>query len=229
MSNYSIVYEDEDILVVDKPAGMLVIPSPKGEANTLTDLLNRYLDARGVQVNPVRNTNAASLPRKISNGANAYPCHRLDRETSGLIVYAKGKSAQRLMMEEFKRRAVNKSYIAFAHGRINKRFGIIDAPIERKRSLTKYRVLEQRSDFCIVEVKPVTGRTNQIRIHFKFIGHPLVGDRKFAFARDYSLKFRRAALHSCGIKFNHPVMRETLEFTLPLPDDMKKFLAVNSK
>lgn len=208
MGAFGIVYEDDSILVVDKPAGMLVIPTPKNESHTLTNFLNRELDSRGIE-------------------ANAHPCHRIDRETSGLILYAKGKKVQQLMMEKFRRHEVKKAYLAFVHGRLNRNSGSIGAPIENKRSVTKYKVLEQRSDFCIVEVEPVTGRTNQIRIHFKALGHPLVGERRFAFAKDYGLKFRRAALHSCKIGFVHPLTDRSLVFTSPLPDDMERFLAAN--
>jgi 23S rRNA pseudouridine1911/1915/1917 synthase len=208
MGAFGIIYEDDSILVVDKPPGLLVIPTPKNESHTLTNLLNRELDGRSIQ-------------------ANAHPCHRIDRETSGLILYAKGKKAQQVMMEKFRRHEVKKTYLAFIHGRLNRNSGRIDLPIEHKRSVTKYKVLEQRRDFCVVEVEPMTGRTNQIRIHFKAIGHPLVGERKFAFAKDYGLKFRRAALHSCRIEFAHPLTNRSLVFTSPLPDDMEKFLAAN--
>jgi len=208
MGALGIIYEDDFILVVDKPAGMLVIPTPKNESHTLTNLLNRELDRRGIE-------------------ANAHPCHRIDRETSGLIVYAKGKKAQQLMMEKFRRHEVKKTYLAFVHGRLNRNSGSIGAPIEHKKSVTKYKILEQRRDFCVLEVEPVTGRTNQIRIHFKTIGHPLVGERKFAFAKDYGLKFRRAALHSYKIEFVHPLTNKSLALTSPLPDDMEKFLAAN--
>lgn len=208
MGAFGIIYEDDSIMVVDKPAGMLVIPTPKNETHTLTDLLNRELDSRGIE-------------------ANAHPCHRIDRQTSGLIVYAKGKKIQQLMMEKFRRHDVKKSYFAFVHGRLNRNSGSIAAPIEHKRSVTKYKVIEQRRDFCVVEVKPVTGRTNQIRIHFKAIGHPLVGERRFAFAKDYELKFRRSALHSYRVEFVHPLTDKSLVFTSPLPYDMEKFLAAN--
>ncbi|MCX5667300.1 MAG: RluA family pseudouridine synthase [Candidatus Omnitrophica bacterium] len=208
---YRIVYEDEQLVVVDKPSGMLVIPTPRKETDTLTDLLNRELDERGIH-------------------ANAYPCHRLDRETSGLIVYAKGKSIQQMMMEEFKKRAVKKTYIAFVNGRTEKGFDIIRKRIynrNKKRSdeaVTKYKTIERRSDFTIVEVEPVTGRTNQIRIHFKEIGHPLVGESVFAFRKDFKLKFKRVALHAAYIRFAHPVTGRELEFSAPLPEDMERFL-----
>ena len=208
MGAFGIIYEDDSIIVVNKPAGMLVIPTPKNETHTLTNLLNRELDSRGIE-------------------ANAHPCHRIDRETSGLILYAKGKKAQQLMMEKFRRHEVKKAYLAFVHGRLDRNSGSIDSPIEHKRSVTKYKVREQRCGFCIVEVEPVTGRTNQIRIHFKAIGHPLVGERRLAFAKDYELNFRRAALHSYRIEFVHPLTNKSLVLTSPLPDDMEKFLAAN--
>jgi 23S rRNA pseudouridine1911/1915/1917 synthase len=205
---YRIVYEDEQIIVVDKPSGMLVIPTSKKETNTLTDLLNRELDARGVKT-------------------NTYPCHRLDRETSGLILYAKGKSIQQLMMEEFRKRAVKKAYIALVHGIVKKNFGVIQKKIfnknkNRKESAeTKYTVVERREDFTVLEVAPVTGRTNQIRIHLKSLGHPLLGESVYVFRKDFDLKFKRVALHAAYLRFTHPVTKEILEFKSGLPDDMK--------
>ena len=208
---YRIVYEDEQLIVVDKPSGMLVIPTPKKETNTLTDLLNRELDERGIE-------------------ANAYPCHRLDRETSGLIIYAKGKSIQQVMMEEFKKRAVKKTYIAFVNGRTAKDFDIIRKRIYNRNknrsdeAVTKYKTLERREGFTILEVEPVTGRTNQIRIHFKEIGHPLIGENVFAFRKDFKMKFKRVALHAHKIEFIHPVTKKRISFELPLPEDMERFL-----
>lgn len=209
---YTIIYEDDHLMVVDKPSGMLVIPTPKKETNTLTDLLNKELDARGVSV-------------------NAYPCHRLDRETSGLIVYAKGKAIQSEVMAAFQKRSVKKRYIAFVHGRMKKAFDTIDSSIYNRNkdrvepAITKYAVLEHRKDFTVVEVEPVTGRTNQIRIHMKSIGHPLVGESLFVFRKDYALKFKRVALHAQHIEFTHPVTKKKMVFDAPLPDDMAKFIS----
>lgn len=208
---YKLIYEDDWLIIVDKPSGMLVIPTPKKEKHTLTDELNRALDGRGVTV-------------------NAHPCHRLDRETSGLIVYAKGKSTQRLMMEEFMKKAVKKRYVAFVHGAVKKDFDIIKTGIynrNKKRlepAVTKYRVLERRGDFSILEVEPVTGRTNQIRIHLKAIGHPLLGESVYAFRKDFKLRFKRAALHAKEIGFTHPVTKERMDFESPLAADMENFL-----
>lgn len=205
---YKIIYEDEYLIVVDKPSGMLVIPTPDKETNTLTDLLNRELDERHVEV-------------------NAHPCHRIDRETSGLIIYAKGKKAQQLMMEEFRKKTVKKTYVAFVHGDVRKKFDTIERDIYNKskgrkeNAETKYTVIEKRKDFTMIEAMPVTGRTNQIRIHLKSIGHPLVGESVYAFRKDFDLKFKRVALHASYLRFTHPVTKEVMEFKSPLPEDMK--------
>ena len=212
MSGFKILYEDDHIIVADKPAGMLVIPTPKGESNTLTSLLNRELDARGIE-------------------ANAHPCHRLDRETSGLIIYAKGKKTQQAMMEEFRQHRVKKSYIAFVHGIVRKNSATLKGNIynqkRRKTELmiTGFSVLERRKDFTIVEVHPVTGRTNQIRIHFKELGHPLVGESVYAFRKDFKLRFKRVALHSKAVEFSHPVTGKRMSFNLPLAADMASFIS----
>ena len=208
---YDIIYEDGAIIVVDKPSGMLVIPTPKGETNTLTDLLNRELDSRGIET-------------------NAYPCHRIDRETSGLIVYAKGKAMQRKVMDQFHEKKVSKHYVAFVHGNVKKDFDTISKSIYNKSrqkhdsAVTKYRVLKRYGSFTVVDAEPVTGRTNQIRIHFAMIAHPLVGESVYAFRKDFALRFRRTALHAQRVEFSHPVTGERLVFTAHMPDDMKVFL-----
>lgn len=205
---YKIIYEDDFLIMADKPSGMLVIPTPAKESNTLTSLINKDLDERGVEV-------------------NAYPCHRLDRETSGLIIYAKGKYAQKLMMDEFKNRIVKKIYTAFVHGNIKQPAGVINKFIydrNRKRNepaMTRYRVTGRKKDFTILEVEPVTGRTNQIRIHFSQIGHPLVGESVFAFRKDFKLRFKRVALHAGSLGFTHPITKKRMSFTSPLPNDME--------
>jgi 23S rRNA pseudouridine1911/1915/1917 synthase len=208
---YKIIYEDDCLIIVDKPSGMLVIPTPKKENNTLTRLLNEELDRRNIQV-------------------NAYPCHRIDRETSGIVIYAKGKNAQGLMMERFKNRMVKKTYIAFVHGIVKKNADTIKSYIYNRNknrnelAITKYNTIQKQKDFSVVEVVPITGRTNQIRIHFKEIGHPLVGESVYAFRKDFKLKFKRAALHARAIEFTHPITKKRLNFTSPLPNDMGSFL-----
>ena len=208
---YAIVYEDDQLMVVDKPSGMLVIPTPKKETNTLTDLLNNELDRRGIEV-------------------NVHPCHRLDRETSGLIIYAKGKAIQKRVMDEFRARLVKKTYIAFVNGIVKKSFDTITSSIYNRNksrpedAVTKYRVIERRADFTVVETEPITGRTNQIRIHLKSIGHPLVGETGYAFRKDFKLRFKRVALHAKRIEFIHPVSGKSLVFESPLPADMANFI-----
>lgn len=189
-----VVYEDKWLLVADKPSGLLVIPTPKKEKHTLTSILGLY------------------------------PCHRLDRETSGLIIYAKGKAIQKRMMLEFKQRRIKKTYIAFVQGLLPKEQGKINLPIEGKPALTEYKVIEARKYFTVVQVKPITGRTNQIRLHFKNIGHPIVGESKFAFRRDFKLKAGRLCLHANALEFAHPITSKLITLTSRLPKALNNFL-----
>ena len=203
--NIPIVYEDEWLLALNKPSGLLTIPTPKKESRTLNSILNDDLKRRGLSY-------------------RLYPCHRLDRETSGLIVYAKGKSMQKKMMEEFWRKSIKKTYIAFIQGRLSKDEGDIHYPIEGRSAITKYRIIEKRRDFSIVEIMPLTGRTNQIRLHLKQIGHPLVGETKFSFRRDFKLNAKRLCLHAKKLEFVHPVTKKVISLAAPLPPDMEDFL-----
>jgi 23S rRNA pseudouridine1911/1915/1917 synthase len=201
-----IVFEDEFIVIVNKQPGVLTVPTPKNEKYTLTNLLNEEFKKRGSSV-------------KI------LPCHRLDRDTSGLIIYAKGRDVQDKVMEEFKKGKVKKTYIAFVQGKISRREGTIGYPIEGKPAITQYKVLKKdMRGFSVIELHTLTGRTNQVRLHFKMIGHPLLGERKFAFGKDYALKFRRVALHATRLLFTHPVSKKILDFTSDLPKDMEDFL-----
>lgn len=192
-------------MVLNKPSGLLTIPAPKKEARTLTGILNEDLKKRG-------------LPYRL------YPCHRLDRETSGLIIYAKGKSTQKKMMQAFGEKKIKKTYLVFMQGRLPEDEGIIRYPIEGRTALTKYKIIGKRKDFSIVKVMPLTGRTNQIRIHFRQTGHPVVGEAKFAFRRDFKLKAKRLCLHAEKLEFVHPVTKKNLSLTAPLAPDMKVFL-----
>ena len=200
MSRVKILFEDEALVVADKPPGLLTVATPKKEKYTLSSLLH------------------------------AYPAHRLDRETSGVILLAKSKEIQQALADAFRARKVKKRYLAFVQGKLKQKIGAIahqvqDTPYaQAKPALTHYRVLEEKEGFSIVEVTPITGRTNQIRIHFKQIGHPLVGERRFAFAKDFPIKFRRAALHASDIEFTHPVDGKKMCFHSTLADDMQEFL-----
>jgi 23S rRNA pseudouridine1911/1915/1917 synthase len=189
-----IIYEDEWFLVADKPSGLLTVPTPKNEQRTLTSILNLY------------------------------PCHRLDRETSGLIIYAKSKNIQQKMMDEFRQRRVKKTYAAFVSGIPYKNQGEIKNRIEGLNALTRYKVIAKRKDFAIVEVNPLTGRTNQIRIHFKQLGHPILGESKYAFRRDFKIKAKRLMLHAAELEFTHPVTGKLIQLKSDLPKDLKDFL-----
>lgn len=194
LDNIPIIYEDEWFLVADKPSGLLTVPTPKNEERTLTSILNLY------------------------------PCHRLDRETSGLIIYAKNRGIQQKMMDEFRARRVKKTYIAFVRGRPDQGQGEVRNRIEGQEALSRYKVIEKRKDFAILEINPLTGRTNQIRIHLQQIGHPILGESKYAFRRDFKIKAKRLMLHAAGLEFRHPVTGRQFGLRLDLPDDLKKFL-----
>ncbi len=203
--NIPVVFEDDWFFVVDKPAGLLTIPSPRNETRTLQSILNDDARERG-------------------RAYRLHPCHRLDRETSGLIVFAKGKAAQKQMMELFRRRGVEKRYVAFVHGVLPQVAGTIRTPVEREPAETRYRTLQRRKDFSVVELIAVTGRKNQLRLHLKGIGHPLVGESRFAFRKDFPLRAKRAFLHAQSLSFVHPLTGRNLRLDAALPADMTHFL-----
>ena len=209
-----VLYEDEHCLVFNKPSGLLVIPTDKNEDHTLVNIVNRQRSAAG----------------------HLYPAHRLDRDTTGVILFAKGKENQQKLMEFFKDKKVNKTYIAFVHERVAEPRGKIRIPIkdfhQRKfarhlpaqSALTHYEVEDYYKDFTVVRVMPITGRTNQIRIHFAKIGHPLVGEDKYAFRKDFALRFRRTALHAMRLEWPHMSGEGIIKVEAPLATDMAEFL-----
>jgi len=207
-----VLFEDDFFIAFYKPAGLLVIPTPQKEKRTLTSIVKKQV------------------------GASLYPCHRLDRETSGVILFAKDKKSQQRLTEEFKKRKVRKIYIAFVRGKLKKKGGRINIPIldyhQRKHqkhcrpkpALTHYKVLANKRKFSIVEVSPQTGRTNQIRIHFSKLGHPLLGERVYAYRKDFDIHFRRVALHAQLIEFHHPFLKRKIRIQANLALDMEKLL-----
>ncbi len=203
--NIPVVYEDDWLLVVNKPSGLLTVPTPKNESRTLTSILNDDLKDRGILY-------------------RLYPCHRLDRETSGLIIYAKGKSVREKVVELFRQRKVKKKYIAFISGQLLKYKGRINHPIEGLSAVTTYEVIKAAGAFSVVEIMPLTGRTNQIRIHFKQIGHPILGETKYAFRRDFKVKAKRLCLHAEALEFIHPITQKNLNIHCDLPKDLEEFL-----
>ena len=212
-----ILYEDKDCVAFYKPAGLLVIPTDKDEQWTVVSIVNQ----------------------QSKEASRLFPAHRLDRDTSGVILFAKGKDNQQILMNAFKEKKVKKTYIAFVHGRLKESQGTISIPIKdfyqkkfqknipAQSALTQYKVLEQRKGYSVVEVNPITGRTNQIRIHFAKIGHPLVGEDRYAFRKDFVLRFKRTALHAQELCWPHPVTKKMINVKALLAKDMTNFLEKN--
>jgi 23S rRNA pseudouridine1911/1915/1917 synthase len=219
-----ILYEDDQCVAFDKPPGLLVTPADDRAHTTLTDIVNEQY---------------ASQPQSSSNSSvefRFHPCHRLDRDTSGVILYAKGKRHQQMFMGVFNQHKVKKFYTAFVHGRLPNDKGEIRSAIRdhyqekfakrsaAKMAVTRYRVMEKRKDYSVLDVEPVTGRTNQIRIHLTELKHPVVGEDKYAFRKDFPLRFKRTALHARQLQWYHPVLKKNVSASSDLPDDMARFL-----
>ncbi|MCD6363414.1 MAG: RluA family pseudouridine synthase [Synergistetes bacterium] len=215
----SVVFEDDDILVLDKPAGIAVHPSPGCEENTIVNLLlKRY-----------RNLPGASPERPGI-------IHRLDKDTSGLIIIAKTPLAYKSLSKQFSERTVEKRYLALLLGNLPLDEGKIELPIGRdpfnrkkmkvtlggKEAITFFRVLKRYEGFTLVEVQIKTGRTHQIRVHFSYQGYPIAGDEVYGEGKLPSLK--RQFLHAYKLAFSHPCTEKKLSFTSPLPQDLRRFL-----
>ena len=215
----NIVYQDTDILVVDKVAGMTVHPAPGHPSRTLANaVLALCPDLRGI-------------------GGTLRPgiVHRLDKNTSGLMVVAKTQQAHTRLSSQLKARLFEKVYLALVHGSLSPDAAAIEAPIgrdprNRKRmavvaegraALTRYSVLERPEGYSLVEARPVTGRTHQIRVHLAAVGHPVVGDALYGKAEQ---KLDRHFLHAQGLGFKHPSTGEPVEFRANLPPELRAFL-----
>jgi 23S rRNA pseudouridine1911/1915/1917 synthase len=209
-----VLFEDSEILVVNKPAGMLVHPTNSDKTGTLANALVFHLNGETVIENP----------KLIRPGI----VHRLDKETSGLLVTTKTPRALRILGSHFQRKLVKKIYAALVEGVISENEGTISAPIGRleekphwrvlpdgKESETKFKVLERRNDATLLELEPVTGRTNQLRIHCAEIKHPIVGDALYG-----GREFARLCLHAQKLGFFHP-NGGWLEFETALPSEMQ--------
>jgi 23S rRNA pseudouridine1911/1915/1917 synthase len=217
----TIVYQDFDIIVIDKPAGLTVHPAPGHASGTLVNaLLNVCPDLAGV---------AGRLRPGI--------VHRLDKDTSGLMVVAKNDRAMRAIQKQLKEREVRKGYLALVHGVPRPREGVIQAPIGRhpvnrkkmavvqggREAETRYRVREEFAGgrYALLEAEPVTGRTHQIRVHLAAIGHPVAGDPVYGRKPDV---LGRQFLHAWRLAFAMPLGGRTVEFQSPLPPDLHAVL-----
>ncbi|MDD3296781.1 MAG: RNA pseudouridine synthase [Candidatus Omnitrophica bacterium] len=208
---FRVVFEDDYIIVVDKVAKILVQPAPGNDKLTLNALLEKYA------------------------GRRLFPCHRLDRETTGLIMYAKLSDIQANIARQFASGEIIKKYIAFIkQGPLKKRGVFEGAIIDRqgktfgekpKQARTLYRIVEKLQGFNVIELKPLTGRTNQLRIQLAKAGCPILGETKYAFRRDFSVRFKRLGLHAFYLSFIHPVSKDRVEVKIGLAQDMKRFLS----
>ena len=229
----SVLYEDEHVIAVDKPAGMVVHPAPGHYSGTLVSaLLAHCKELSGI--------GGVLRPGIV---------HRLDIGTSGVLIAAKSDAAHRSLAEQFKARSVVKSYLAVVFGCPSPKEGEIDLAIGRDRknrkkisaltdrpreALTRYYVEENFSEFALVRLRLVTGRTHQVRVHMGHVGHPLVGDSLYGGARWRGVKdaglrllarrFGRPALHSAGLCLQHPVSGKELSLQAPAPNDFTELL-----
>jgi 23S rRNA pseudouridine1911/1915/1917 synthase len=219
-ARFSVAYEDEHLLVVDKPAGVVVHPAPGHSDGTLS----QALAARGAQ------------------GGEAWRpgiVHRLDKETSGLLVVAKSEQVHRALQRQIRAREVTRAYLALVDGRPPSRSGTIDAPIGRDRkhrtavstrtdrprsARTHFETLEDMPRSTLLSVRLETGRTHQIRAHMAEIGHPVLGDREYAGRAAERLGLERQFLHSAQLEFDHPVDGRRMTVESPLPADLEAAL-----
>jgi 23S rRNA pseudouridine1911/1915/1917 synthase len=214
-----IVYEDEDLLVIDKPPGMAVHPAPGTPGHTLVNAVLAYLPGLEGDLDTLR-------PGIV---------HRLDKDTSGLIIVAKNRVAQADLSGQFKLRSVSKKYIVLVKGRLAPEKGVIEAAIGRdprhrqrmavvsrgREARTEYRVLKYIRGNSLLEIRPETGRTHQIRVHLAAIGFPVVGDERYGVKSPY---LARQFLHASGLGFRLPSTGNYVEFESPLPPDLEQAL-----
>jgi 23S rRNA pseudouridine1911/1915/1917 synthase len=217
-----VIYEDDDIVIFNKPAGLTVHPAPGHEENTLVNaVLARYPDMAS-----------------FAESERAGIVHRLDKDTSGLIVIARNKTSQNYMLSKFKKHEVSKGYITLVKGRLEPGHGVIEAPIGRhpvhrqkmavveggREAKTRYRVIKYIDGYTLLEAMPETGRTHQIRVHLAAIGFPVVGDKIYGVKSPY---LKRQFLHAYKLGFVLPSSGEYREFSIGLPDDLQSALDKN--
>ncbi len=216
-----VIYEDDALLVVNKPAGMVVHPA--------------YGHASGTLVNAV----LAHCPQIADVGGpdRAGVVHRLDKDTSGLILIAKDGVTRATLQRQFKRRQVAKTYLALVEGQMQPREGVVEAPVGRdkrqrkkmavvrsgREARTMYRAIEYFANYTLLEVRPHTGRTHQVRVHLSWLGYPIVGDAVYGRHRQRLLRGRHF-LHAARIRFSHPATSEEVEFEAPLPPKLADVL-----
>ena len=215
----TIIYENEDIIVVDKLAGLVVHPAPGHPSHTLVNALLAHCPSLAMNSDLIR-------PGIV---------HRLDKDTSGLIVMAKNDYARQYLVSQFKSHAVTKGYLVLVEGRLSPKQGVIEATIGRdfhnrkrmaivetgKEASTQYKVKKYLNNYTLLEITPITGRTHQIRVHLAAIGYPVVGDLTYGVKSPY---IKRQFIHAHRLGFRLPSTNEYREFTSSLPPDLRQAL-----
>ena len=217
-----IIYEDEDIVIVNKPKNMVVHPAHGNYSKTLVNALLYHVDKLSSGTNPLR-------PGII---------HRLDKDTSGLLMVAKNDEVHRILSKQLKEQIVKRTYIALVYGILDIKEATINAPIGRdpidrrrmtvidknsKEAITYYKVLEEFGEYTLLEASLKTGRTHQIRVHMKYIGHPIVGDSVYS-NKENEFGMETQLLHARSLGFFHPSSGEYMEFEAEPPQDFKKII-----
>ncbi len=238
--NIPTLFEDSDLLVINKSPGIVVNRAESVKGETVQD----WVESTHTKLtNPTKSEDKDFYDR---SGI----VHRIDKETSGILLIAKNPLAFFQLQRQFKERMVKKTYLAIVHGKLVPREGEIRAPVGRlpwnrerfgivpggKEAVTEYKVLsswfivhgkKQKEQISMVEVSPQTGRTHQIRVHLKYINHPIIGDYLYAgrkISRDDRIWAPRVMLHAWKISFHHPTSGKELDFTAPIPDDMERII-----
>ena len=215
-----ILFEDSYMLIIDKPAGIPVHPSMEHYKDSLSNGVKYYFDI-------------IDLHRKIRI------VNRLDRNTSGIVIFAKNEYIQECLIKQMQKEVFQKKYIAFCEGIFDNTSGIINASIARKEksiiercvnsngqeAITKFKVLGTKDNISKIEIELLTGRTHQIRVHMAYIGHPIIGDTLYG---NSSNLINRQALHAYKVRFKHPITNKEIIITSPLPTDFNIFDKVNN-
>lgn len=218
-----VLYEDDDIIVINKARGMVVHPATGNYSGTLVNALLEHCD-------DLSGINGVARPGIV---------HRLDKDTSGVMIAAKSDRGHISLAKQIKDHTATRRYFAIVHGNIKEEQGVIKAPIGRhhsdrqrmavtfensKEATTNFRVIERFGDYTLVECKLLTGRTHQIRVHMTYIGHPVLGDPKYGRGDGEKFSINGQALHSTDLRIDHPVTGESMVFEAKMPDDMETIL-----
>ena len=247
--NIKIIFEDDSFLVIDKPSGVVVNRAETTKEETIQDWVEKYViasDSEAISSVPEEIATSPTAPRNDnileefqSRGGIV---HRLDKDTSGVLVIAKTPAAFENLKNQFKNRETVKKYLALVHGEVELAVGTVNAPIERnpfnrmrfgifpggREAETGYKVYKEYNGYTLLEITPKTGRTHQIRVHMKHLNHPVVSDPIYGGRKqskqDLSL-CPRLFLHATSLSLKHPLTSEVLTFTSPLPVDLDKVLS----